>query len=242
MTTQLSQPFRANSVQPASADGGGAQLPLGKHPVIITEAEIKQVKDKEAAGLAEFTVEIIDGPSKGASGKFRLNIYSDSPKAVEIAWRQMSSLLMVCGLPEVQNLQQLYRIPFVIQVEPQTDAKYTQVTGFLDMSLRDPGKMSQNGPAPQSAQPAPFGGVASPPVQAQTNPTGGQWVAAGAPTAAPAASTPWGGGQPAAAPAPAAAGWGNGQAVQAPTPAAPSGWGAAPATGAPAGNAAPWAR
>jgi hypothetical protein len=225
---QLMNPFDATKFDPSQ---GMAQLPVGRHPVVISSSEIVGTKDN-TGGMLVLELTIIDGPAKGQTGAYRLNLYNQSQKAVEIAHRQLSAICHAIGIYQVNDSQQLHNQPFAIEVGLQRDAEaaakgYTEVKRILDRNGNEPGKPAGAAqPAQATQQPAPA---------QQAAPAAGGWGGAPGGGAAPA-----GGGQPApggwgapAGGAPAAAPAGGGAPA--------GGWGGAPAGGAPAaGGGVPW--
>lgn len=185
---QLMAMIDATKIDPTQ---GLPALPVGKHPVVITESEVKAVKSGDG-GMVEFTLQIIDGPAKGSHGAYRLNLYNSNPQSVEIAHKQMSALCHVLGVYQVNDTQQLHNRPFIVEVglqkgEEAKEKGYTEVKRVFDINGHEPGKQGQAG---QPAQTAPVGG----------SPWGGQPPANTAPpttqqppqTGQPPA--PWGGG------------------------------------------------
>lgn len=249
--------FDARQVAPASAEGS-SNLPVGKYPAQIIAGEFKPVKDNPNAGYLALTLEAIQGSQfAGAKGVWRLNLYSNSEQARDIANRQMSSLCHVTNTFIVNNVEDLFGKPFVVVVEPQADARYTQVSGVLFMDGRDPGKPGaapQQLQAPQQAPQQQANGFGAP----QGAPGFGQPVAApaqgfGQPPAGFAPSQAAPAPQQGFAPQPGAQQhpmqqqptqqWQpQGQPMQQPQQtAAPAGWGGAPAQGQPpAAGAQPW--
>lgn len=149
---QLMNPFDATKFDPTQGGGG---MPVGKHPVVIVESEVKPTKDN-TGGLLELTLQIIDGPAKGQKGAYRLNLYNQSQQAVEIAHRQLSTICHAIGVFQVQDSQQLHNIPFIVDVTLQKDPEaakkgYTEVSRIYDRNGNEPGKPAQGGPA-QPAQ------------------------------------------------------------------------------------------
>lgn len=139
--TQLQSMFDATNIDPSQ---GTPSLPVGKHPVIIKEGEVKGTKDN-TGGLAALTLEIIDGPQKGTTGVYRINLYNASQEARDIAQRQLSALCHVTGVFKVQDLQQLYGKPFMIEVGLQKGEEaaakgYTEVKRVYDINGNEPGK------------------------------------------------------------------------------------------------------
>lgn len=248
MGAQLQGVFNAQQFDPTQ---GVPAMPLGRHPVIIHESSIKTNRDGQG-GHVEFGLTIIDGPNKGQQGAYRLNLYHQNPKTVEIAQRQLSALSYVTGVLQFDNTEALHNKPFVVEVTAQNLTQeqlaqqaaganvtpYTQVSKVFYMDGREPGKEGQ---APAQAQPMaqqPPQGF-QPPQQQQAPAAAGAWQAPGG--AAPAPQPPqqpqggnpavsWGAppagvqGGAAPAPAPAAGAWqAPGGAAPAPAPAA-GGW------------------
>lgn len=186
---QLMNPFDATKFDPAQ---GMPSLPVGKHPVVIVNDEIKPTKDN-SGGYLELTVEIIDGPSKGMRGPMRLNLYNQSQQAVEIAHRQFSAICHAVGVYQVNDGRQLHNIPFMVEVTLQRDPEqakkgYTEISRVYDRNGNEPGKPGNQGAAAQPAQGGNQGGAA----------WGGQpQQQAPAQQQAPQGGNPgWGGGQP----------------------------------------------
>lgn len=185
---QLLQAFDATTISP---EQGAAQLPLGKHPVIISGSEVKATKANNG-GLLELDLQIIDGLNKGQSGAYRLNLYNTNPQAAEIAQKQLSAVCHVTGVFKVTDSSQLHNIPFLIEVgyqkgeNPAAGGKgYTEVKRVFDINGNEPGKKAEN-PAPwQQAPSAPAAAPGwAPPAQAAS-------PAASFPPPSAPASAPW---------------------------------------------------
>lgn len=219
--------FDASQVRPSDPDGGQGNLPVGLNPCVIRKNEIAPNATEGTGHQIIFDLECFDGPGKGASTKWRLNLFhTQSAKAKEIAAEQLSALCHVTGVFKVDDLDELSNKPFLAVVESQNDPQHpnrTQIKGVLDMNGDKPGQPGVKGRAPvaQAAAPAqaawaPAGGAA--PAQAPAapaRPAAAAWAApagataapvgfarmspAATPAAAPAAAPAWG--APAAAPA-----------------------------------------
>lgn len=225
---KLVQAFDATQWDPSQSVG---QLPIGRHKVIIEDSEVKATKANDGGYLA-LTLQVIEGPSAGATGVMRLGIYSQNQKAVEISHRQLSAICHAIGVLNVQDSAQLHNIPFMVEVGNQKPTQeqearraageevtlYTEVKKVFDVNGNAPGKKIVQSPVP-SAQAAP-----AQPAQPDFNVAPASW-------AAPAEQAP------AAAPAAAAAAWAAPSQPAAPAPAAAPAW----QGGAPAGGPAPWA-
>lgn len=200
---QLLNPFDATQWNPAQSSG---QLPIGNKQVCQIIASEVKANSANDGGFLEFILEILDGPNVGSTGAYRLNLYNQSQKAVEIAHRQMSALCHVVGIFNVSDTSALHNKPFRIDVgyqkgqDPATNPDapgYTEVKKVYDVNGNEPGKA----PAPQAAPPvqtaAPAPAPAVQPVVAPAPWAGGQTAPAAAPVQtqaapAPAAAPPWG--------------------------------------------------
>lgn len=137
---QLQTVFDATKFDPSQGIG---QLPVGnKLPVVITESEMKPTKDN-SGGYLQFTVQIGQGEHAGRRGAYRINLYNASDAARSSAERQLSALCHVTGVFTLENTQQLHNIPFLIDVVPQADPKYTEVKAVYDANGNEPGKAHQ---------------------------------------------------------------------------------------------------
>lgn len=247
MAFQFQTPFDVRSVEPSSF---APPPPMDKYHVRIIDGEAKPTNDG-TGGYLELTLEILDpGPFQGRHIPYRLNIFSASKQAQEIAYRQMSAVGHVLQQWNLQDVRQLCGIPFIAQIGPQKDSpQYSNVFGVFDINGNAPGKAAQAAPGafppaqapPANAAPPAWG---APPV-APAAPATVPFVAPvwGAPAAPPTAAPAWGppAGQVAQQPPAAAPAWAPpGQAPSAPAPQ----WGAQPPAGAPAppapSNKPPW--
>ena len=197
--SQLMNPF--NPLQHDPTQGGGS-WPLGKHPVIITAAEVKPTNDNNSGKLV-FSLKVIDGPNAGFEGQYNLNLYNQSAKAAEIAHRQLSAVCHVTQTfqlgPDGTQLQYLFNKPFVVEcgyqkgdgpVGPENpDNKgYTEIKRVFDINGNEPGKQ---GTPQASSQPAQGFNQQAP----QQNNGGFQQPAQGAPQGGNGGANAWGGQQ-----------------------------------------------
>lgn len=149
---QLLEPFNPYDHNPEQGEG---QLPVGKHPVIINGAEVKATKNNDG-GMIVLMLQIIDGPLKGATGPYRLNLYNKSEQAVKIARSQLSALCYVTQRFQLgQNgtdLSPLFNVPFIIEVVPQAaNENYTEIKKVFDINGNEP-KAQGGGQSQQPAQ------------------------------------------------------------------------------------------
>jgi hypothetical protein len=154
------QGFSARTVQP---QGNSQQLPVSPvegWTVIITNSEMKYANGSTTNGYMELTLQITEGEHAGQKGFYRLNLYHENGKTVEIANKQLSALCWVCANPDAVDEHQLFNIPFKAVVGLQKkktadDPDYTQVTGVKHLDGADPGKSSGVSSTTQLAPPTP---------------------------------------------------------------------------------------
>lgn len=173
MAQLIGQPFDATQIDPTQ---GAGQLPVGKHPVVAVSSSIDATKAGDG-GMVIYILKIIDGPHSGVTGPYRLNLYNNSPKAVEIANRQLSALCHVTGVFQIADSDALLNIPFIVEVMPQADnPAYTEIKKVYDINGNEPGKPPTNQAQPQGQQHGQFQGGQQQPQQQQfqQQPQGGQ--------------------------------------------------------------------
>ncbi len=160
--------FDARNVDPSQSAG---QLPVSGpegHPVVIVSSEVKPTKENDG-GYLQLDLQVIDGPNKGEGGSFRLNLYNKEPKAVEIAYKQLSAICHATGIFQVADSSQLHGQPFRVVVSAQkANPEYTEVKKILDIQGNEPGK-----PPANQQQPAPGGFGGQPQAQPQAQPQNG---------------------------------------------------------------------
>lgn len=169
--------------------GVASQFPVGRHPVIIKSSSQQAVKDKPTEGMLILQLEVFDGPAKGAVGPYRLNIWNASEQTREIASKQLSAICHVVGthqlVDKVNMCSELFGKPFVIVVSQQTDARYTQIDGVLDMA----GNQAKRGQVP--TQPPQGQPMQQAPMQQAPAAPSWQQPPNAAPAQAPAAAPSW---------------------------------------------------
>jgi len=141
---KLVERFDASRIDPTQT---GGSFPVGRHPVVITHDELKATKDN-TSGYLELTLTIIDGPNKGQSGPYRLNLYNNSQQAKEIAQRKLSAICHAIGVFQVDDGIELHNKPFVVEAALQQgeEAKakgYTEIVKVFDIHGNEPGKAPQ---------------------------------------------------------------------------------------------------
>lgn len=171
---QVNWGFNANQYEPNQ--GFGIHPPAQKAPFTISNTSIKETKDKTGAYLA------VELTSPQGVIIVNYNIHNQSPKAVEIAYGQLSALCRAVGIYQIDGNNEcaalrggkgLMDVGYQKGEEPDPafpDRKgYTELKRVYDVNGNDPSKPNSGNAAPQ-AQPAQNGQGA--PLQQQP---GGSW-------------------------------------------------------------------
>lgn len=143
--------FDATGIDPTQSAG---QLPISDalgHVVTVMNTEMKPTKENDG-GYLELTLAITQGQFVGNTGPFRLNLYNKEPKAVGIAYKQLSAICHATGRFQVADHEHLRGAEFRVVVSAQkNDAQYTEVKKILDIHGNEPGKPAVNTTPPTNA-------------------------------------------------------------------------------------------
>ena len=200
--------FNANQYEPNQ--GMAAHPPAQKVPFTITNTSIQETKDKTGAML------VIEFTSPMGALIHRYNVHNQNPKAVEIAYGQLSALCRAVGIYQIDGGNEcaalrggkgLMDVGYQKGEEPPEGKGYTELKKVYDAGGNEPGKApaqpqaQQNGAAPLQQQPG--GGWGTQPAQQQQpaqQPPQGQQGGFQQPQQGGQAWQPGGGGQQTAPP------------------------------------------
>jgi hypothetical protein len=184
--------FNAATVDPSQ---GAEAWPLADYPLEITSEEIVPFGENDPNGtVLKLTLTCLDGPFKGKTHGYRLNLFVTDQEWQRIAYQKLSALCHAIGRIQIADTSNLIGGRFIGVIGPQKkNPQYSDVLRVKDMNGNEPGKhnatATQAGPqlVPAYGQPGP-----TPTQQAPAAPAGG-WqspVAANAPPPPPAAPAP----------------------------------------------------
>lgn len=155
-TAVMGGAFNAFDFDPS---GGSSQLPIGRHLLAVTDAEVTGTKNNNQNGMVVFDVVVLDGEHKGATGQYRLNLYHQNQQACDIAKRQLSALAFVVGVPQFSNFLELKDRPFWADVGPQKDnPQYTEIKKIYSQDGKEPAEIKAALMSGQQAAQATNGG------------------------------------------------------------------------------------
>jgi hypothetical protein len=135
--------FNANEVEPNS---GFDPLPDGKYTAVITDSEMKSIKDNTGKYLRlEFT--ITEGQYKGRKVWDNLCLEHPKKQTVQIARGNLSAICRAVGVLEPQDSAQLHNLPLQITVR----CKKREDNGDISNEVRGYAKKESNFGFPQQA-------------------------------------------------------------------------------------------
>ena len=97
-------------------------IPAGEYVATIVASEEKETKAGDGSYI-EMRIQILEGEYAKRNVFCRLNLNNRNPKAVEIAYRTLKSILVATGVHSPKDTSELHDIPLVVKVKvrPATD-------------------------------------------------------------------------------------------------------------------------
>lgn len=180
-----------NVGQTAPASGASICFPLADYPVEIVKEETKAVNGKPNAGMLNYHLKVLDGPYKGQTQIYRLNLWSDNETAINIARGELSALAIVTDRRAMTDSSHLLGAQLIATIGPQDEnPKYSDVKIVKDIHGRSAAEIMAGVAAAAPVQQQP---VQQQPIVAAFGPAPGQQPQ---PPQFPGATLPFG--QPAA--------------------------------------------
>lgn len=144
-------------------------IPVGDYRAVITESEVCETKAQDGQYL-KLRVEVIEGEYRGRLIFVNLNLWNKNPKAVEIANRELASIVAAVGCPGAQNSEDLHNIPMIVRVgvEPGSGSYGPQnkIKNYLPITTVGAPPAIPPKAAPEAA--AAYGKQATPPINPAT--------------------------------------------------------------------------
>lgn len=165
----LGNTFDANQI-PEDERGDFDPLPAGEYLMQISDSELRE-KDNGDTGL-NLTLEVVDGPLANRKVWDYLNIVHSNATAQSIAQRRLADYCLACGVPVIQDSEELHFTPFIAKVAQEKRKDTGEMSNRIKAVRAAGSAPPENKPAAQQAKA---------PAQRQA-----------APPAARGASRPWG--------------------------------------------------
>lgn len=132
-------------------------LPAGEYLCAMTRSERRESKNNPQNSYIECEFEIQDGDFKGRKIWTMLNLWNTNSTAVEIAQRELNSIMHACGKLRIEDTEELHGIPLKIKVKIRQDEQYgpsNSVTSYAPVNAAN-GKFGGNFGQANTAKAAP---------------------------------------------------------------------------------------
>ncbi|MCU0732408.1 MAG: DUF669 domain-containing protein [Hyphomonas sp.] len=119
-------------------------LPAGEYIAALVKSDKKDTKNGRGAYInCEFEVQ--DGEAKGRRFWTLLNLWNDNAQAVEIAQRELNSIMHACGRLRVNDTEELHGIPMRVKLKVKTDSygEKNEVASYQPLNGAPVGQSSQ---------------------------------------------------------------------------------------------------
>lgn len=143
--------FDATQVEP---NGDFDPIPAGEYRAMIVDSEIKP--SKAGDNMLKLTWKVDGGEYDGRLVWQNLNVWNSSPKAAEIAQRELSSICHAVGKLNVQDSEELHHMPCLIKVSVRpAEGSYSAQNEVKGIKAADGSKPATGGFGGGGQQPAP---------------------------------------------------------------------------------------
>lgn len=130
-------------------------LPAGEYVAAMVKSDRKDAKTAGNAYInCEFEVQ--EGELQGRRFWTMLNLWNGNSQAVEIAQRELNSIMHACGKLRVEDTEELHGIPMRVSLKVENDDKYgaqNRVKSYKPLNSTGGGASSQQS---QSGADAPW--------------------------------------------------------------------------------------
>ena len=133
-------------------------LPAGEYVAALVKSERKEAKSGNGNAYINCEFEVQDGEHQGRRFWSMLNLWNGNATAVEIAQRELNSMMHACGKLRIEDTEELHGIPLIAKLKVEQRDGYdpqNRVTAFKPLSAGTSG-------GGQAAQGATGGGAVRP--------------------------------------------------------------------------------
>lgn len=111
-------------------------LPVGEYPAALVKSDRKEAKTQGNAYI-NCEYEVTDGEFKGRRFWGMLNLWNSNTQAVEIAQRELNSIMHACGKLRVDDTEELHGIPMLVKLGVRKSDEYgpqNQIKGYKPLN------------------------------------------------------------------------------------------------------------
>ncbi|WP_299663874.1 DUF669 domain-containing protein [uncultured Ruegeria sp.] len=122
-------------------------LPAGEYVAAIVKSERQESKSKPGNAYINCEFEVQEGDAQGRRFWTMLNLWNDNSQAVEIAQRELNSIMHACGKLRVEDTDELHGIPMRVKLKVENNEQYgpqNRVATYKPLNAA-PGDTTQSG-------------------------------------------------------------------------------------------------
>jgi hypothetical protein len=111
-------------------------LPAGDYVAAMVKSDRKEAR-KEGNAYINCEFEVQEGEMQGRRFWTMLNLWNSNSQAVEIAQRELNSIMHACGKLRVDDTEELHGIPMRVKLKVENDDQYgpqNRVTGYKPLN------------------------------------------------------------------------------------------------------------
>lgn len=127
-------------------------LPAGEYIAALVKSDRKEAKSGNGNAYIACEFEVQEGDCQGRRFWTNLNLWNGNSQAVEIAQRELNSIMHACGRLRVNDTEELHGIPMRVKLKLKDDAQYgpsNEVGGYKPLNAAPGGNPGNAGnPSP----------------------------------------------------------------------------------------------
>lgn len=128
--------------------GDRSVLPPGEYIIAMVKSDRTQAKANPNNSYIACEFEITDGQHKSRRLWTNLNLWNDNAQAVDIAQRELNSIMHACGRLRVSDTEELHGIPMrATVVIDKNDATRNRIRGYQPLNGAPASQRQQSQPA-----------------------------------------------------------------------------------------------
>lgn len=101
---------------------GGDVLPAGEYVAALIKSDRTEAKSGNGNAYINLEFAVQDGPMENRRFWSMLNLWNSNSQAVEIAQRELNSIMHACGKLRVDDTEELHGIPMRVKLAIKTDS------------------------------------------------------------------------------------------------------------------------
>jgi hypothetical protein len=120
-------------------------LPAGEYTAALVKSDRTQAKSNPDNSFIACEFEVMDGEHKGRRFWTNLNLWNGNAQAVDIAQRELNSVMHACGRLRIVETEELHGIPMRVKLGFQkNDATRNEVKGYSPLNGGGNASQQQN--------------------------------------------------------------------------------------------------